>query len=88
MSYQDDVKEPLRSRDRLEPTSDVNELHARLASDPRFNPPTPSVWKRIALLVTILLLGYFGYKLRKPLFMPSEAAETAQVTYAQRSASI
>ncbi|RPD54840.1 hypothetical protein L226DRAFT_470955 [Lentinus tigrinus ALCF2SS1-7] len=49
---------------RQEPTSDVRELHRRLAQDPRFNPPTPSAWKRIALIVFLFVLLWGGYKLR------------------------
>ena len=49
---------------RQEPTSDVRELHRRLAQDPRFNPPTPSPWKRIALIVFLFSLLYLGLKLR------------------------
>ncbi|PIL32353.1 hypothetical protein GSI_05599 [Ganoderma sinense ZZ0214-1] len=49
---------------REEPTSDVRELHRRLAQDPRFNPPTPSPWKRIALIVFLISLLYLGLKLR------------------------
>ena len=49
---------------RHEPTSDVRELHRRLEQDPRFNPPTPSPWKRIALLLLLVFLLYLGIKLR------------------------
>ncbi|EJF59172.1 hypothetical protein DICSQDRAFT_65500 [Dichomitus squalens LYAD-421 SS1] len=39
---------------RQEPTSD----------DPRFNPPTPSPWKRFALVLFLVFLLYVGLKLR------------------------
>lgn len=62
--------QPLSPRARQEPTSDINELHARLHADPRFNPPTPSVWKRIALLVFAFSLLWLGMTLRKPVKGP------------------
>ncbi|TBU56619.1 hypothetical protein BD310DRAFT_931037 [Dichomitus squalens] len=49
---------------RQEPTSDVRELHRRLEQDPRFNPPTPSPWKRFALVLFLVFLLYVGLKLR------------------------
>ena len=39
---------------REQPTSDVHELHRRLARDPRFNPEPPSAWKRLALVLFLL----------------------------------
>ncbi|KAK7678585.1 hypothetical protein QCA50_018457 [Cerrena zonata] len=53
---------------RPEPTSDINVLHQRLREDPRFNPPTPSVWKRISLIIIVLVLFWVAYsiKLQKP----------------------
>lgn len=47
-----------------EPTSDIHELHRRLEADPRFNPPTPSAWKRVALILFLLFVFWFGFKLR------------------------
>ena len=74
-----DVKTPLRpiarNRERLEPTSDINELHARLRADPRFNPPTPSLWKRVALLIIVCVLFWLGFHLRKPLRMEQEIVQ-------------
>lgn len=46
------------------PTSDVHELHRRLAQDPRFNPPPPSAWKRIALVLFLFALCWLGLRLR------------------------
>lgn len=51
---------------RPEPTSDINVLHERLREDPRFNPPTPSVWKRLTLLIIVFILFWVAYSI-KPL---------------------
>ncbi|KAF7789773.1 hypothetical protein EIP86_000719 [Pleurotus ostreatoroseus] len=72
-----DVKTPLnrpssRNRERLAPTSDINELHARLREDPRFNPPAPSPWKRAALLLVIVLLCWLAFRMRKALVVEQE----------------
>ncbi len=82
-----DVKTPLnrpisRNRERLPPTSDINELHARLRADPRFNPPTPSPWKRAALLLVVFVLVWLAFTMRKALSM-----EQPDVLYAKRCAS-
>ncbi|PSS34014.1 hypothetical protein PHLCEN_2v1918 [Hermanssonia centrifuga] len=66
------------SRSRLEPTSDIDELHARLQADPRFNPPTPSPWKRIALLLVVAILLWAGVTMRKP------HAKASQIVHAKR----
>ena len=58
------ISDEKRKFPRHEPTSDVRELHRRLAQDPRFNPPTPSPWKRIALILFLLSLLYLALKLR------------------------
>jgi len=50
-----------------EPTSDVGELTRRLQADPRFNPPTPSVWKRVALVVVVFVLFWLAFSMRAPL---------------------
>ncbi|KAH9847840.1 hypothetical protein C2E23DRAFT_740956 [Lenzites betulinus] len=68
----------LKRRSRDEPTSDLQELHRRLEEDPRFNPPTPSAWKRVALILFLLFLMYFGIKLR------ASVAETPKVIHASR----
>ena len=67
-----------------EPTSDVRELHRRLAADPRFNPPTPSPWKRAALVVFIVVLFWVGLRLRLNLL--EQGAEEQTVVHAQRYA--
>ena len=66
-SYQYDrlpTTDEKRRYTRQEPTSDVRELHRRLAQDPRFNPETPSAWKRAALLLFIVALCWLGIRLR------------------------
>ena len=55
---------------RLPPTGDINELHARFRADPRFNPPTPSILTRLALLVLVIILFWFGVNMRKELATP------------------
>ncbi|KAL6301506.1 hypothetical protein BKA93DRAFT_818936 [Sparassis latifolia] len=54
----DDVK------GRPEPTNDVHVLSERLSRDPRFNPPTPSVWKRVALLIFVVVLFWLAFSMR------------------------
>ena len=66
---------------RQEPTSDLRELHRRLEQDPRFNPPTPSVWKRIALIVFLVMLLWLGLKLR---LNAIEQTAEPKVVHAQR----
>ena len=61
---------PQSSSSRPQPTSDIDELHARLYADPRFNPPTPSVWKRAALIILAITLLWLGVTLRKPMKRP------------------
>ena len=61
------------------PTSDVHELHRRLAQDPRFNPPTPSPWKRVALLAFVLAILWLAFSLRM-----SAKQSHPQVIHAQR----
>ena len=70
-----------RPTGRLEPTSDVAELHRRLAEDPRFNPPTPSVWKRVALVVLVVFLFWVGISMRKQM----SQAKSPEILYASRS---
>ncbi|KAI0750048.1 hypothetical protein C8Q80DRAFT_1100970 [Daedaleopsis nitida] len=55
-----------------EPTSD----------DPRFNPPTPSPWKRAALILFMLVLLWVGFRLR--VNAVGKTAEDPKVTHAQR----
>ncbi|KAI0636280.1 hypothetical protein C8Q77DRAFT_1102825 [Trametes polyzona] len=71
-----------RRTSRDEPTSDIHELHRRLEEDPRFNPPTPSAWKRVALILFMLFLLYFGFKLR------ATVAEQPKVVHASRCVSL
>lgn len=63
---------------REEPTSDVRVLSERLQRDPRFNPPTPSAWKRAALLAFVVVLFYIAYNMRVNL------ARQSQIVYADR----
>ncbi|KAG6835850.1 hypothetical protein H0H93_013960, partial [Arthromyces matolae] len=49
--------------------------------DPRFNPPTPSPFKRLALLVFVLLLFWFAFTLRASLW---KGNREAKVIYANR----
>jgi hypothetical protein len=36
-----------------------------VTEDPRFNPPTPSPWKRAALLIFIVFMFWLAYQLRR-----------------------
>ncbi|KAI0353661.1 hypothetical protein OH77DRAFT_1512527 [Trametes cingulata] len=69
-----------RRTSREEPTSDLHELHRRLAEDPRFNPPTPSAWQRVALIVFMIALLWIGFRMRA-----SVAAQQPKVVHASRS---
>ncbi|KAI9001461.1 hypothetical protein BD414DRAFT_34824 [Trametes punicea] len=69
-----------RRTSREEPTSDIHELHRRLEEDPRFNPPTPSAWKRVALILFMFALLWIGFKLRTSLV----AAQEPKVIHASR----
>lgn len=82
-----DVKSTKEERERAtlqqrrpEPTSNIDELHRRLHTDPRFNPPTPSPWKRAALLVFVLGLLYVAMTLRSAMRVKPEP----DVIHAQR----
>ncbi|KAI0706414.1 hypothetical protein C8Q76DRAFT_629865 [Earliella scabrosa] len=55
-----------------EPTSD----------DPRFNPPTPPAWKRIALVVFMLFLLWVGFRMRVAALQAVE--EPPKVVHATR----
>lgn len=77
------VRRRSSSPTRPQPTSDIDELHARLHADPRFNPPTPSPWKRAALLVFAIALFYFAVTMRQSM---RAAKREPEVVYAQRYA--
>ncbi|KAG2143533.1 uncharacterized protein EDB93DRAFT_1155510 [Suillus bovinus] len=46
--------------------SQIQQLHA----DPRFNRPTPSLWKRIALLLLTAFLFWLAFQLQHKRFEP------------------
>lgn len=52
------------SNSRPLPTSDIRVLHQRLEQDPRFSPPPPSIWKRLALIFILFFLLWLGYRLQ------------------------
>jgi hypothetical protein len=43
--------------------------------DPRFNPPTPSAWKRAALLLFIVFLFWLSVRMRMGAPLPAEDVE-------------
>ncbi|KAF8514008.1 hypothetical protein BU17DRAFT_94886 [Hysterangium stoloniferum] len=53
------------------------ELQERFKRDIRFNPPPPSPWKRVALLLFVVVLFYFALKMRL-------SKEEPQIIYADR----
>ncbi|KAI0791181.1 hypothetical protein C8Q75DRAFT_757032 [Abortiporus biennis] len=65
MSYDkdqfDEQNEPLLHP---EPSSDIRVLQERLRQDPRFNPPPPAAWKRVALLIGMVFLFWLAYHIR------------------------
>lgn len=62
--------------------SDVRELQRMLHADPRFNRPAPATWKRVALIIGMLLLFWLGITMRRALFAP--LFNQPQVIHAQR----
>lgn len=60
-------------------------LRARLNQDPRFNQPTPSTWKRLVLLLFIVVLFWLALSLR--LQKPSQANVVHANRYALTSPS-
>ena len=66
------------ARVRLPPTSDIHELQARFREDPRFNPPTPSVWIRLALIALVTVLFWVAVNMRKAMATPPERYQARQ----------
>ena len=64
---------------RAQPTSDINELHRRLHEDPRFNPPTPSPWKRLSLIIVVFILFWVAYSIK-----PQKPEAKVPVVHANR----
>lgn len=56
------------------------ELQRQTAQDPRFNVPTPSWWKRAALLLFMVFLFWASMKLRGS----ARRVEASKVVYANR----
>ncbi|VDC07691.1 unnamed protein product [Peniophora sp. CBMAI 1063] len=56
--------EDLLELEELEEADDVASLHRQLARDPRFNPPVPATWKRVALVLFVIFLFFLTYWLR------------------------
>jgi len=54
--------------------------HIQLAQDPRFNPSTPSWWKRALLILFIISMFWLSFSLRAPM---QKAAES-QIIHTQR----
>ncbi|KAI0926362.1 hypothetical protein AcW1_008559 [Taiwanofungus camphoratus] len=55
---------------RSAPSRDVRMLQDRLKQDPRFNPPTPSPWKRAGLVLAVVVLFWLAFTLRAQLGRP------------------
>lgn len=75
-------EEPLEEEEDTEPNPQAEFAAAeekRLA-DPRFNPPTPSRWKRAGLLVLVFVLFWVAISMRK-----SMRNAPPKVLYANRS---
>lgn len=70
---------PTRSRS----SSREPELHRALREDPRFNVPTPSPWKRFALILFTAWLFWMAFTLRLNL---NEKKAASQVIHADRYA--
>jgi hypothetical protein len=79
-----DVKSPRATasiRTRLPPTSDIKELHARLRADARFNPPTPSVWTRLALITLVVTLLWLAVSMRAAMARTPESLQQQWYVY-------
>ncbi|KAI0063581.1 hypothetical protein BV25DRAFT_1990574 [Artomyces pyxidatus] len=65
------------------PTDDEREVptpeELQLAEDPRFNPPTPPAWKRVALILFIVVMFWLSFRLRNP-----RPVEDAKVVHSNR----
>ncbi|KDQ49646.1 hypothetical protein JAAARDRAFT_143089 [Jaapia argillacea MUCL 33604] len=60
----DDDRESVLPGKKYPPSATPAVLHDKLKQDPRFNPPTPSVWTRLLLLFFVVFLFWLGYQLR------------------------
>ncbi|KAH9991838.1 hypothetical protein BJV77DRAFT_919163, partial [Russula vinacea] len=54
--------------------------HRQLAQDPRFNPPTPSWWKRALVILAIVALFWLYFSLRASMQRGAEE----EIIHAQR----
>ncbi|KAH9948597.1 hypothetical protein B0H21DRAFT_230595 [Amylocystis lapponica] len=61
-----------------QPTSDIRKLNEHLNRDPRFNPPTPSFWKRLALVAFVVVLFWFAITLRVQLARPPKVVHATR----------
>ncbi|KAI6006896.1 hypothetical protein EDD15DRAFT_2153532 [Pisolithus albus] len=50
---------------RPQATSGPSQSTPRRLTDPRFNPPPPPIWKRVALIALIIFLFWLSYSLRR-----------------------
>jgi hypothetical protein len=79
--YEDDSEEErnVGNGERSDSPTHLNRLRLR---DPRFNPPPPSLYKRLALLVFVAVLFYVAIGMRKAMYGRSD--ENKNVVYAKR----
>lgn len=56
--------------------------HVQLAQDPRFNPPTPSWWKRALLILFIISMFWLYFSMRASMQRGSQVLHSHR--YAQR----
>ncbi len=72
------VEKPSDAASRSTDTDEGNE--ESFVSDPRFNPPPPSPWKRVAVIFLIVLLLFCGFQFRGTLLRDRKS----KVVYASR----
>lgn len=58
--------------------------HVQLAQDPRFNPPTPSWWKRALLILFIIFMFWLYFSMRASMHRGAKSQVIHSHRYVQR----
>ncbi|KAI6132393.1 hypothetical protein EDD16DRAFT_1699656 [Pisolithus croceorrhizus] len=66
LPHSDDDNDGSNNEDdtRTQSTSRTSQSTPRRLTDPRFNPPPPATWKRVALIAFVIFLFWLSYSLR------------------------
>ena len=62
-SFSEELESRLHSNSSSQQHSSLRELHQQLHADPRFSPPSPPRWQRLALIVVVALLYWLAYRM-------------------------